>query len=379
MKFVVVPDSFKGTLSSAEICETVKSSIEKEMPEASVTTVPIADGGEGSADAFLSISGGEKVYVKVPGPLFDETKAFYALSSDGKTAVIEMAACAGLPLVENRKKPLETTTYGVGQLINDAARKGAKRIILCLGGSATNEAGCGAACACGVEFFNKKGEKFVPVGRTLSEIERIDRSNLFNYLKGIEFITMCDVKNTMFGPGGASQVFGPQKGASKDDIALLEKGIIHLCKKVKSDLGTDISYIEGSGAAGGMGGGTVAFFGSVLKPGIDTLLDFADFDSIIKDADYIITGEGRIDGQSIRGKVISGVAARAKKQNVPVIVLAGGALDKEIERMYDLGVTGVFTINRLAEDFKKSAPKSAENLAFTVKNIIKLIKTKERI
>jgi len=372
-KIVLIPDSFKGTLSSTQICEIVGEKVTEHFPGCDVVSIPVADGGEGSVDCFLSALGGEKVIMTVKNPYFEDISSFYGLIDNGSTAVIEMAACAGLPLVEDRKDPGKTTTYGVGELILDAAQKGVDKIIVGLGGSSTNDAGCGAAAAIGIDFYNKNGEKFIPTGGTVHEIERIDTNNRTKLLDGIEIITMCDIDNPMYGPTGAAHTFGPQKGADKEMVLFLDEGIKHLSEVIKSDLHMDVSLVPGTGAAGAMGAGMIAFFGAKLQMGIEAVLDTVNFSRVIEDADLIFTGEGKIDTQSLRGKVVIGVAKRAKLQNKPVIVIAGGA-DEGIEAAYPMGVTSVFTINRLPEDFAVSRHKSAENLTYTADNIMRLIK-----
>lgn len=373
-KIVLIPDSFKGTLSSKQICEIIETKVNEHFPDCQVVSIPVADGGEGSVDAFLSALGGEKVSVITKNPYMENMQSFYGLIDNGNTAVIEMAASAGLPLVENRKNPLKTTTFGVGQLILDAAQKGVKKIIVGLGGSSTNDGGCGAAVAVGVRFYNSKGEEFIPTGGNTHEIAKIDMSNKASVLNNIEIITMCDIDNPMYGPTGASHVFGPQKGANPEMVLFLDKGIQHLAEVIKKDLIKDLSQVPGTGAAGAMGAGMMAFFDSKLQMGIETVLDTVDFTNVIKDADMIFTGEGKIDYQSLRGKVVIGVARRAKQQNVPVTVIVGGA-DYNIDEAYNIGVTSIFTINRLPEAFETSRSKSAENMAFAVDNILRLIKS----
>lgn len=376
-KVVIIPDSFKGTLSSSHICEIIQSKIKDYFPDCEVVSVPVADGGEGSVDCFIAALGGEKVNVIAKNPYFEDIESFYGIIDNGNTAIIEMATCAGLPLVEDRKDPLNATTYGVGQLILDAAERGAKKIIVGLGGSSTNDGGCGAAAAVGVKFLNRNGEEFIPVGGTVHEIERIDMSGKAEILNGIEIIAMSDIDNTMYGTSGAAHVFGPQKGADPEMILFLDEGIKHLSEVIKKDLDMDLSEVHGAGAAGAMGAGMIAFFNSKLKMGIETVLDTVDFNSIISDADMIFTGEGKIDNQSLRGKVVIGVAKRARMKNIPVIVIVGGA-DEGTNEAYDLGVTSIFTINRLPEAYEKSKHKSANNLSFAVDNILRLIKSMEQ-
>lgn len=371
-KAVLIPDSFKGTLSSIEICTIISDKIYKHFPHCHVVSIPVADGGEGSVDCFLSALGGEKIVETVSSPYFEDMESFYGLIDN--TAVIEMAACAGLPLVEDRKNPSLTTTYGVGQLIMSAAKKGCKKIIVGLGGSSTNDGGCGAAAAVGVKFYDKKGNEFIPIGKTLIDIDRIDLSHRAKELDNIEIITMCDIDNPMYGPTGAAYIFGPQKGADEKMILELDKGLKNLCDVIERETGKNLKDVPGSGAAGAMGAGMIAFFDSVLQMGIETVLDTVKFDEIIEDADMIFTGEGRVDTQSLRGKVVIGVGKRAKNKNIPVTVIAGGAANN-IDDAYDMGVTSIFTINRLPEDFEISRHKSKENLEATIDNILRLIKS----
>lgn len=372
-KVVLIPDSFKGTMSSTQICETLDSVIHRHYPDVEVVSIPVADGGEGSVDCFLTALSGEKVEMMVKGPFMEDTSACYGLIDQGKTAVIEMAAAAGLPLVEDRKNPRRTTTYGVGELILDAAKKGVEKIIVGLGGSSTNDGGCGAAAAAGVMFYDTDGKSFIPAGETLKNIERINIDGLDESLKNVEIVTMCDIDNPMYGPHGAAHVFGPQKGADPEMVLELDAGVKHLAEVMLRELGKDLGEMPGTGAAGAMGAGMVAFFDSKLQMGIETVLDTVDFENIITDADYIFTGEGKIDSQSLRGKVVIGVAKRAKKQHIPVIVIAGGA-EENLEEAYEIGVTSIFTINRLPEPLEISRHKSRMNLEATADNIIRLLK-----
>lgn len=378
MKFLLIPDSFKGTLSSEQICSLLEEKIKIHFPDASTVCIPVADGGEGSVDVFLTALGGEKKYLTVKNPFFEEMQAYYGLIDNGETAVVEMAACAGLPLAEGRRDPRVTTTYGVGELLVDAAKSGVKRIIVGLGGSATNDGGCGAAAAAGVKFFNADGKAFVPTGGTLCEIEDIDLSGLDSALKGVEIITMCDIDNPMYGPTGAAYIFAPQKGADPDMVAALDNGLRHLAKIMADKLGVDYPDTPGAGAAGAMGMGMLVFFGSKLQMGIQTVLDLVKFEELAADCDYVITGEGKLDAQSLRGKVVIGVAQRAKVLGKNVIAVVGGADDGEINAAYDLGVSAVFPINRLPQDFSVSRHHSVENLSYTADNILRLLAAEQR-
>ncbi len=375
-KFVLIPDSFKGTLSSKEICDIMECCIKSHFSDAVTVSIPVADGGEGSVDCFLSALGGNKVTLNCKGPYFEDITAFYGIINGGNTAVIEMAAAAGLPMVENNKNPLLTTTYGVGELMLDAARHGVKEIIVGLGGSCTNDFGAGAAAACGIKFFNESGKEFIPTGGTLKEVTRVDYSSKSNLFDGVKITTMCDIDNPPYGLNGAAHVFAPQKGAGKDMVEILDDGVKHLCKVLEGQIcGLDLTNLAGGGAAGAMGAGMVAFFSSELKMGIDTVLDTVGFEDIISDADYIFTGEGKIDGQSLRGKVVIGVSKKAKKQGVPVIAVVGGA-DGDVSLAFNEGVSAIFTINKLPQDFSISRNFSKENLAFAFDNILRLIKIK---
>jgi glycerate kinase len=373
-KAVIIPDSFKGTLTSREICAIISDKIKMHFPHCRIVSIPVADGGEGSVDCFLAALGGQKVFERVSSPYFEDMEAFYGLIGD--TAVIEMAACAGLPLVEGRKNPSLTTSYGVGQLIMAAAKRGCKKIIVGLGGSSTNDGGCGAAAAAGVKFYDRQGKEFIPVGKTLIDIDRIDLTHRARELNKIEIITMCDIDNPMYGPEGAAFVFGPQKGADEKMVIDLDRGLEHLCRLIERETRRNLKDVPGTGAAGAMGAGMIAFFDSVLQMGIETVLDTVKFDEIIASADMIFTGEGRFDTQSLRGKVVVGVGKRAKSKNIPVTVITGGA-DTNIEKAYDMGISSIFTINRLPEDFEISRHKSKENLQATVDNILRLIKSLE--
>lgn len=373
-KIICIPDSFKGTMSSSLVCDIMESAIHNHIPECEVIKIQVADGGEGSVDAFLAAVGGTKVFVNVNNPYFEAMESFYAIL-DGNVAVVEMASCAGLPLVSDRANPELTSTFGVGELILHAARSGCKKIIVGLGGSSTNDGGCGAAAAVGVRFLDKSGNSFVPTGKSLINIEQIDNKCIDPILKDVEIISMCDIDNPMFGKKGAAYVFGPQKGANPSMIIDLDNGLRHLAKKIDESCHIDVSMIAGGGAAGAMGAGMVAFFDSQLKMGIETILDVVEFDQLITNADLIFTGEGRIDEQSLSGKVPIGVARRAKLAGVPVIAVVG-SIGTGFEEAYDQGITAIFSINSEPVDFSIAKMRSKENLALTMDNIIRSLRSK---
>ncbi len=370
-KCIVISDSFKGTISSLEICRIARESIPKFFPQCQVLTVPVADGGEGTVDCFVEAIGAQRVKAAVTGPYGEPIQARYG-RKDG-CAIIEMAAAAGLPMVGERRDPARTTTYGVGQLIAHAVEHGCREILLGLGGSATNDGGCGCAAALGVKFYNRQGEEFVPTGLTLDQIHKIDVSQARERLEGVTITVMCDVDNPLYGPRGAAHIFAPQKGADQDLVERLDQGLRKLDKAIQTSLNRSVADLPGAGAAGGMGGGCVAFLGAQLKSGIESVLDTVGFDAMLEGADLVITGEGRIDSQSVHGKVISGIAGRTKPRNIPLLALVGGIAEDAAEG-YDLGVTAMFSIDRSAQDFWEYAHKSAVYYQRTLEDILRLLK-----
>jgi len=370
-KVLLIPDSFKGTMSSGDICNIMEKAIHTYYPDAEIISIPVADGGEGSVDSFLAAVGGKKVTHTVKGPYFEDVQSFYGILPDN-TAIVEMAAAAGLPLAGDKLHAEKTTTYGVGQLIEHAAKAGCKKIIVGLGGSATNDGGTGAAAALGVCFKDDKGNAFVPVGETLCKICSINVSGINPALSGVELITMCDIDNPLCGPQGAAAVFGPQKGADDAMVQILDKNLASMAAVIKKDLGKDILSIPGAGAAGGMGGGMVAFLGSSLQMGIETVLNIVKFDSLLEGADLVLSGEGKIDFQSLRGKVVIGVARRTKKVGVPLIAIVGDIGD-DIEGIYNEGVSAIFSINRIAVPFNEAKLRCKSDLALTMDNLMRFI------
>lgn len=372
-KVIIIPDSFKGTLSAKQICRILKEKVHQQFPACEVVTVPVADGGEGSVDCFLEALGGRKETVQVHGPYMELMEAEYGILSDG-TAVVEMASCAGLPLVEDRKNPKKTTTYGVGELILAAAKAGSKRIITGLGGSCTNDGGCGMAAALGIRFYDAQDREFVPNGGTLKEIRRIDMSRREKLLDQIELLAMCDITNPLTGPEGAAHVFSPQKGADEGMIQELEAGMVHYASILEQTVQIPkIRELPGGGAAGGMGTGMAALLGAKLIPGIQAVLDTVQIDTLAEHADLILTGEGKIDSQSIHGKVLSGIARRGKALGIPVVAIAGGIDREALPELYRDGLTAAFSINQLPEDFSVSRGKSMENLETEMENLLRLI------
>ena len=369
---LLVPDSFKGSLSSRQVCEIMERQLAGYFPSVPIVAFPVADGGEGSVDAFLAAAGGQRVTKTVTGPFGQPVEAFYGILPDGRTAVVEMAACAGLPLAEGQLDPERATTYGVGELILAAKAAGRTKVILGLGGSCTNDGGAGAAAALGAVFHRKDGTSFVPTGGTLQEIASLDCAPLAEALAGVELVAMCDIDNPLFGQEGAAWVFAPQKGADDAMVARLDEGLRHLGEVSCRCLGKDLSQLPGAGAAGGLGFGMAAFCGAKLQMGIDVVLDTLGFEERLQQASLVFTGEGRIDSQSARGKVVAGVARRAKQAGVPVVALVG-EIGQGFEPLYDQGLTAVFSINRAAQPFAQSRHHAADNLALAMDNLARLL------
>ena len=364
MKIIVATDSFKGTISASEATEIIADALSEKLPTSKVIKMPIADGGEGSVDCFVDALGGGYVVTTVKNCFFEDVQVKIGIVEAGETAIVEMAQAAGLHFAEGRKNPLLTTTYGAGQMISVAAGLGVKRILLCLGGSATNDLGCGAAAALGVRFLDANGEDTLPLGGTLDEVASIDMSCVPESIRGVEFICLCDVKSTLTGESGAARMFAPQKGASEKAVELLEANAIHMQDVIKRDVGIDLSDLEGGGAAGGFGAGAVAFLGATIRGGIDEILARIGFENALEDADAVITGEGRADEQSSKGKAVSGVIEVAKKNDVPVIVIAGSAGNTDA-----LGADAVFSTVTDFCTFDDVKANAKDNLRRTAKNI----------
>lgn len=375
-KCIVISDSFKGTLSSLEICEIARESIPKIFPGCEVVTVPVADGGEGTVECFVEAIQAEPVTVPATGPYGEPIQATYARS--GSRAIVEMACAASLPMVGDRRNPETTTTYGVGQVMRHAVESGCSEILLGLGGSATNDGGCGCAAALGVKFYDKDGNEFVPLGKTMGEIAKIDMTEAKALLKDVKVTVMCDVENPLYGPTGAAYVFGPQKGANKEMVERLDGNLRKLAETVQRELGLDIANMAGAGAAGGMGGGCVAFLGAELKSGIEAVLDMVEFDKVLQGADLVITGEGRIDSQSVHGKVISGIAKRTSAQNVALVAIVG-CIDKSASEAYDLGVSAIFGIDREAKAFQDYIHETRDYYQRTMEDVLRLVRAAEQM
>lgn len=375
MKIVVCPDSFKESLSSVEAADAIAHGLEIEagIEPIEVVKLPLADGGEGTVDALVRATGGEIRRVRVHDPLMREIDSFFGILGDGKTAVVEMAAASGLHLLsESERNPLITTTYGTGELISEALRTGVEKIIIGIGGSATNDAGAGAMAALGVRFLDANGNELPPGGAALANLHRVDMSSFDFPLDRITVEVACDVANPLTGPEGASAVFGPQKGATLEMVERLDKALAHFAEVIRRDLRQDISELSGAGAAGGLGGGLAAFLRAKLRSGIDMVLDAVHFDEAIAGANLVITGEGRIDEQTAYGKTIGGVLRRASRAGVPVVALAG-SYSGDLRALYDAGLAAVFSIAPGPVSIQYAMEHAAELLVNTSANVARLL------
>lgn len=372
-KIIVASDSFKGTLTSEEICDICTKTIKKQLPSCQVIPIPIADGGEGTVDAFIKAINASKIEITVKDSYFNTIKTYYAIKDT--TAFIEVASSSGLPQVENNKNPSLTSTYGIGEQIQDAINKGVNKIVLGLGGSSTNDGGCGCASALKVKFYDKNNKEFIPTGKTLININKIDTSECKKLLKNVEIIAMCDVTNKMYGKNGAAYIFAPQKGANKEMVKELDKGLKHLAKIIKKDLKMNIANIKGTGAAGALGAGIIAFFNGKLQSGIDTILDITDFNNKLENTDLVITGEGKVDLQSLKGKTISGVIKRCKEKNINVIIISG-IIDKNCLKHIkkEKIIKGIYPITKEIKSFEEIKKESKNNYQTTLTEILNSFK-----
>lgn len=371
-KIVVASDSFKGSLSSLEVADAAAKAINECIPGCCVEKVEVADGGEGTMEALHRTLGGVKVAVEVCDPLGRAITASYVKLADGVTAVLEMAVASGLPLLAPQERnPMKTSTYGTGQLIADALRKGCRKFLIGIGGSATNDAGMGMLEALGVRFLDVEGNLLHGSGESLEKVEDIDLSGVCAGLAESEFIIACDVDAPLYGPKGAACVFAPQKGADAEMVAMLNDGLEHFSSVIRRVTGKDVSDIPGAGAAGGLGGGFVAFLPARLERGIEMVLDAISFDERIRGASLIITGEGRVDFQTLTGKTPYGILKRARRQGIPVVAIGGSVALGEIETS-EAGFAGVYAVTPSDMPLEEAMkPETAvRNIYDTVKNIL---------
>lgn len=375
MKIVIAPDSFKENMTSLEVAAAIEKGILRVLPKAKCVKVPMADGGEGTVQSLVDATGGKIVSKKVRGPLGQEVEARYGLLGDGSTAIIEMAEASGLPLVPRPKRnPLKTSTFGTGQLILDALDRGVSEIIIGLGGSSTVDGGAGMAQALGVRFLDKRGRALADGigGGMLDRIEKIDHAKLDARVAKTEFIVACDVDNPLCGPRGASAVFGPQKGATPDMVKQLDSNLRHLAGLITAQLGRDVLELKGAGAAGGLGGGLVAFARARLRSGVDIVIEATGLMDALKGADLAITGEGKVDFQTAFGKTPAGVAKAAKRHKVPVVAI-GGALADDASGVFEHGIHGLSAAAARDMSLAEAIANSPAHLANAAERVIRLI------
>ena len=374
MKIILAPDKFKGSLTGLQFCAAVEEGIKKVFPKAEIIKLPLSDGGDGTIEILDYHLKGRKISVKVNAPLFKQINASYLYLDAVKTAFIEMAEASGMYLLKpDEQNCFHTTTLGTGELILDAIHKGAKTIILGIGGSATNDCGIGMATALGYEFEDKNRKQLSPVGKNLSHIKTINTANVIEELKSIDFKVACDVTNPLYGEHGAAYVYGPQKGASENEINELDKGLRNIANLFRKQFDINVQNIHGTGAAGGMGAGSLVFLKAELKSGIDLVKDLIDFDTQIEGADWIITGEGKLDSQTLSGKTIQGVMTSAKAKNIKVAALCGEAnLEKQTLEKFEISYLD--TVRKRAVDLHDAMTNSKSYLLAMAEDFAKNVK-----
>ena len=375
-KIVVASDSFKGSLTSLEVAAGAEQGIHEVFPECEVVKVNVADGGEGTMDALRSTLGGQWVTVAAADPLGRPRNVSYVVLGDGNTAVIEMSAASGLPLLEPQERnPMLTSTFGTGEMIVDALSRGCCRFLVGIGGSATNDAGMGMLEALGFRFIDKDGKVLPGRGESMSEVVDIDMSHVSPEVKESEFIIACDVDSPFCGPRGAAYVFSPQKGADPQMVAELDAGMEHLAEVIARVVGKDIKDVPGAGAAGGLGGGFLAFLNSRLERGIEMVLDAIAFDDIIRGSDLVITGEGRVDSQTLTGKTPYGIMKRAQKQNIRTVAISGSVKLGDDDDVSGFDSIWPVTPEGMPLEEAMKAETASENVRETVKKIMLEYKT----
>lgn len=373
MRFLFASDSYKGTLSSERIIALLTQASRKIFPDCDVIGIPIADGGEGTVDAVIKITNGDIRRCTVSGPLMEKTEAFYGELKDD-SAIIEMAAASGLPKIPKElQNPLNTSTYGTGELIRDALDLGYRRIFIAIGGSATNDGGMGAMTALGFRFLDENGEILAGRGADLIKVRDIDFRGIHPAIAETEFTVMCDVNNPLTGPNGATYTFGKQKGGTPEILDELEAGMKQYASVILEKTGIDVDKIPGAGAAGGLGAALCVFLKSKLKSGIETVLDIIDFNNRLEDVDIVITGEGRLDWQSSFGKVISGIGKRCKQKGIPVIALAGG-MGEGADQIYEHGIDSIFTTINGAMSIDEALERSEELYSSAAERMFRMLK-----
>lgn len=379
MKIVIAPDSYKGSIYAPDAARAMAEGILRVLPDADIDIVPIADGGDGTLETLVEISGGQIETLEVTGPLGNPIQAEWGAMGDNTTAVIEMARTSGLALIAtDQRNPLITTTFGLGEIISKALDSGFRNFIIGIGGSATNDAGSGMAQALGIKLLDSFGNNLEFGGAALSKLHSIDFSNIDPRIQESIFEVACDVNNPLTGPAGASAVYGPQKGATQDMISLLDKALLNFAKIVTRDLGTDIKDVPGSGAAGGLGGGIMAFLEGNLRPGVDIILDKVNLNKHLQDADLIVTGEGCMDFQTIFNKAPIGVANLAHPLGIPVIGISG-SLGERFTDVHDHGISAAHSITNRPMTLEYASQNAAALISDATEQAIRLMKTGSKI
>ena len=373
MKIVIAPDSFKECLTAAQVAQAIETGLKQVLPDAMYVKVPVADGGEGTLQSLVDATGGKLIEAMVTGPMGEPVPACFGLLGDGETAVIEMARASGIELVPaDQRNPLISTTAGTGELILSALDHGIKRMIVGIGGSATNDGGAGMMQTLGVRLLDRDGNDLPYGGAALAQLASIDARRMDKRLKSVEFIAACDVDNPLTGANGASAVFGPQKGASPEMVQQLDQALQHYARIIERDLAVGVEHQPGAGAAGGMGAALLAFLRAELQPGIDIVMEAVDLAGHMSGADLVITGEGRIDSQTAQGKTPVGVARIAKQFGLPVIALAG-SVGSGVEAVYKRGIDALFPIVHGAVPLSEALAKGEENLTRAARNLARTL------
>ncbi|WP_313628170.1 glycerate kinase [Kosakonia sp.] len=379
MKIVIAPDSYKESLSALDVATAIESGFREIFPTAEYVKIPVADGGEGTVEAMVAATDGRIVKVAVKGPLGEQAEGFYGISGDEQSAFIEMAAASGLEMVPPAKRdPLITTSWGTGELIRHALDAGVKHIIIGIGGSATNDGGAGMVQALGAKLLDENGQQIALGGAALETLARIDTAQLDKRLAECRIEVACDVTNPLTGKEGASAVFGPQKGATSKMIDRLDKALGHYARIIARDLDLDVLHLAGGGAAGGMGAALYAFCGAELRQGIEIVTDALALDEYVIGADLVITGEGRIDSQTVHGKVPVGVAKVAKRHNIPVIGIAG-SLTADVGVVHHHGIDAVFSVIYKVCSLEDALENAGENVRMTARNVAAVLKAGQKL
>lgn len=373
MKIIIAPDSFKGSLTALEVAQAISEGIRRVVLDAEIDRVPMADGGEGTVQALVDATGGQIITEKVCDPLGSQIEAEFGILGDGKTAVIEMATASGLPLVpEDKRNPMFTTTYGTGELIRAALDRGCRKLIVGIGGSATVDGGAGMAQALGAKLLDKSGHEVARGGGGLENIDSIDISQLDPRIAEADAVVACDVDNPLVGPRGGPEVYGPQKGATPEMVKELDEYLGKYADIIKRDLNIDVKDAPGAGAAGGLGAGLMAFLDAELKSGVDIVIEASGLEKHLEDADLVITGEGKIDGQTIYGKTPIGVAKAAKKFDLPVVGIGGGIGD-DSSVVYENGIDALISIVSYPMSLQTAMEGARKLLADAAERVMRLL------